>query len=37
VDGGYMGRVNASWTHSPIATELIRKYRGEEALQRPVY
>jgi len=36
-EGGFMGRVNASWTHSPIATELIRKYRGEEALQRPVY
>jgi 5,5'-dehydrodivanillate O-demethylase len=37
VDGGFMARVNASWTHSPVVTELIRKYRGEEALQRPVY
>jgi 5,5'-dehydrodivanillate O-demethylase len=36
-EGGFMGRVNASWTHSPVVTELIRKYRGEEALQRPVY
>ncbi|HLF78848.1 MAG TPA: hypothetical protein VJB57_15320, partial [Dehalococcoidia bacterium] len=36
-EGGFMGRVNASWTHSPIVTDLIRKYRGEEALQRPVY
>jgi len=36
-EAGYMGRVNASWTHAPVATELIRKYRGEEALQRPVH
>lgn len=36
-EGSFMARVNASWTHSPIVTELIRKYRGEEALQRPVH
>jgi 5,5'-dehydrodivanillate O-demethylase len=36
-EGGFMGRVNASWVHSPVVTELIRKYRGEEALQRPVF
>jgi 5,5'-dehydrodivanillate O-demethylase len=37
LDGGFMARVNASWTHSPVVTELIRKHRGEEALQRPVH
>ena len=36
-DGGFMRRVNASWTHSPVVTELIKKYRGEDALQRPVH
>jgi 5,5'-dehydrodivanillate O-demethylase len=36
-EGSFMGRVNASWVHSPIVTDLIRKYRGEAALQRPVH
>ncbi len=36
-DGGFMGRVNASWVHSPVVTELIEKYRGAEALERPVH
>jgi 5,5'-dehydrodivanillate O-demethylase oxygenase subunit len=33
---GFMRRVNASWAYSPIVTEMVRKHRGEEALQRPV-
>lgn len=36
-DGGFMGRVNASWVHSPVVSELIEKYRGAEALERPVH
>jgi 5,5'-dehydrodivanillate O-demethylase len=36
VQGGYMGRVNASWVYSPIVTEQLAKHRPE-ALSRPVY
>jgi 5,5'-dehydrodivanillate O-demethylase oxygenase subunit len=36
-NGGFMRRVNASWAHSPVVTEMVRRHRGEEALQRPVF
>jgi 5,5'-dehydrodivanillate O-demethylase oxygenase subunit len=34
---GFMRRVNASWVHSPVVTEMVVKHRGREALARPVY
>lgn len=36
-DAGFMRRVNASWAHSPIVTEMVGRHRGKEALQRPVF
>jgi 5,5'-dehydrodivanillate O-demethylase len=36
-DAGFMRRVNASWVHSPIVTALVAKYRGSDALTRPVH
>jgi 5,5'-dehydrodivanillate O-demethylase len=35
-DAGFMRRVNAAWVHSPVVNELVEKYRGKEALARPV-
>ncbi len=36
-DFGFMRRVNASWAFSPVVTELVARYRGPEALTRPVF
>jgi 5,5'-dehydrodivanillate O-demethylase len=36
-DQGFMRRVNASWVYSPVVAEMVEKYRGKEALSRPVF
>lgn len=36
-DGGFMRRVNAAWVHSPVVNQMVEKYRGQEALLRPVH
>lgn len=34
---GFMARVTSSYKHSPVVTDLVRRLRGEEALQPPVH
>jgi 5,5'-dehydrodivanillate O-demethylase oxygenase subunit len=36
-DAGFMRRINASWVHSPVVTEMVRRHRGESGLERPVH
>jgi 5,5'-dehydrodivanillate O-demethylase oxygenase subunit len=36
-NAGFMRQVNASWVYSPVVREMVRQYRGDEALARPVH
>jgi 5,5'-dehydrodivanillate O-demethylase len=36
-DSGFMRRVNASWVYSPVVSQMVERYRGPEALTRPVH
>jgi 5,5'-dehydrodivanillate O-demethylase oxygenase subunit len=37
VNGGFMRRLNSSWKHSPVVTELVERFRGADALLPPVH
>jgi 5,5'-dehydrodivanillate O-demethylase len=36
-NAGFMRRVNAAWVHSPIVSRMVERYRGRDALARPVH
>jgi hypothetical protein len=35
--GSFMGRSTATAVYSPIVSEMVARYRGPEALTRPVF
>jgi 5,5'-dehydrodivanillate O-demethylase oxygenase subunit len=37
VNGGFMRRTTAAFVHSPVVNQMVEKYRGKEALVRPVH
>src|SRR3954468_1000272 len=36
-NGGFMRRIPSAYKHSPVVTDLVRRIKGEDALQPPVH
>jgi 5,5'-dehydrodivanillate O-demethylase len=36
-NAGFMRRLNSSWKHSPVVTELVERFHGKDALTPPVH
>jgi 5,5'-dehydrodivanillate O-demethylase len=37
LNSGFMGRTTGSAVHSPVVSEMVARYRGQEALTRPIH